>query len=685
MRKDKKKRLQRLAARRSERKIARKQLASSSYTGELLSGTVAINPAGYGFVKVFSEDSEESTYKDYFVPAKYLNGAMHGDTVRIAFLPPDPRYQSDGKDDRAAEVLEVVKRARQTFVGVMVSSDRVRPLDKRLFADVLMSGNLHNVKRGDWVEARFDYNAPAIPRKRLPRKVMERRLADITATLVRRLGPSGVIQADLDAICTEYDLPGFYTLEEEAMAQAITPRKIPRRDLSNRFTLTIDPFDAKDYDDAVSLAAGKTPDTIELGVHIAEVAAWIEPESYFDRKAAKRGFTAYLPGRTINMLPKGLTAKISMTEGVTAPAHSVILQVERASGRIISAERLHSTICVNKQLDYDTVQRFFDTSCPPDEWSGELCSALRELLAITQKMRLHRRQTEQFLDLEIPEIRILCDEKNNKILGLQNHLQRPAEELIEECMLAANSAVATELADKHIPGLYRIHPEPDPEKLEEFAALSEIAFNIPAGDLTSRSACRNYLQNLPDTPAKAPLLNAFLRSLPRATYQHEPGLHYGLGKVLYSHFTSPIRRYPDLLLHQQLWQLDCNLPIKGNKFFEEWAQILSELENNNDDAYFAACNRMKLRYLDEMLTAGKENIHEAMIVKITASGVVIELPDLGLQGFINACDLPGGYRSEEKALRECHIGKVIFAALEEIDFIKATATFRSVRAPSAKK
>jgi ribonuclease R len=330
------------------------------------------------------------------------------------------------------------------------------------------------------------------------------------------------------------------------------------------------------------------------------------------------------------------------------------------------------------------VQKFFDNSKHPDDWSDELCTALKSLLDITQKMRRHRQNVEQFLDLEIPEIRVICDEKNNKILGLENHLQRPAEELVEECMLAANSIVATELATKHIPGLYRIHPEPEAEKLEEFAALSESAFNIPAGDLTSRQACKNYLKNLPNTPAKAPLLNAFLRSLPRASYQHEPALHYGLGKTLYSHFTSPIRRYTDLLIHQQLWQLDNKFHLKGNKFFEEYAQILSEKENNNDDAYFAASTRMKLRYLEEMLLAGKENVHSALIVKVTSAGAVVELPELGIQGFVYACDLPGGYRSEEKALQDCHIGKALYVALDEIDFVKSTATFRTVRAPRGK-
>jgi len=676
MRKDKKKRLQRLADRRNERKLQRKQLLLENI-GELFTGTISINPNGFGFVRVPAENESDAA-QDWFVPAKYLAGAMDGDTVRIALLPPDPRFQDDKKDSQATQVVEVVKRARRTIVGIMVSYDRMRPLDKRLVADIMVTGNLHGARKGDWVEVKPDYESDLIPRKRMTRKSMSRRLAGITASVVRRLGPAGVIQADLDAVCLEYHLPEFYTLEEEAQAAAIVPREINRDDLRDRFTVTIDPFDAKDYDDAVSLAPGKTADTVELGVHIAEVAAWIEPGSYFDKKAGARGFTAYLPGRTINLLPKGLTRNISMTEGIDAPAHTILFEVERATGKILSGKRMHSLIHVNHRLDYDTVQKFFDDNRAPAEWPQRLCTVLRDMLDITGKMRRNRQSEEQFLDLEIPEIRVICDEINNKILGLENHLQRPSEELVEECMLAANSFVAAELLEKHIPGLYRIHPEPEPEKLEEFAALSEGSFNIPAGDLSNRQACKNYLKNLPDTPAKAPLLNAFLRSLPRASYQQENALHYGLGKTLYSHFTSPIRRYSDLLIHQQLWAADTHHALKSNKTMQNWGETLSELENNNDDAYFAASNRMKIRYMEEMLLAGRANVFEALITKVTNSGAVIELPELGLPGFINASDLPGGYRSEEKALRDCHVGKVLTVALEDIDFVKATVTFRAI-------
>ena len=676
MRKEKKNRLQRLAERRNERKQQRKHDILQNCE-DIFVGEISINPNGFGFVKVVSQDADTPD-KDLFVPAKYLAGAMHGDTVRIAVMEPDRRFQNSDKENRAAQVIEIIKHARKTIVGIMVTRDRVRPLDKRLVADILITGNLHGAKKGDWVEIRPDYEGELIPRRKTTHKSMTHRLSGITASVIRRLGQAGVIQADLDAVCAEYNLPELYTMEEEAQAAAIVPQEINRVDLCNRYTLTIDPFDAKDYDDAVSLAAGQTPDTVELGVHIAEVAAWITPGSYFDKKAGTRGFTAYLPGRTINMLPKGLTKNISMTEGVDAPAHTILFEVDKSTGKILSGKRMHSIIHVNKRLDYDTVQRFYDNNPPPDTWDDTLCTALRDLLDITTKMRRNRQAEEQFLDLEIPEIRVICDETNNKILGLDNHLQRPSEELVEECMLAANSFVAAELLAKHIPGLYRIHPEPEPEKLEEFAALSENSFNIPAGDLTSRQACKKYLKNLPDTPAKTALLNAFLRSLPRASYQEENALHYGLGKTLYSHFTSPIRRYSDLLIHQQLWAADTHHALKSNKTMQSWGETLSELENNNDEAYYAASSRMKIRYLEEMLLAGRENVFNAMITKVTNSGAVIELPELGLQGFINACDLPGGYRSEEKALQECHVGKMLTVALDDIDFVKASATFRAV-------
>ncbi len=678
MRKDKKKRLHRLAERREARKFHGKS-HSVEYTGELVTGTISIAPAGFGFVSVPLAEPGGEPPADWFIPAQYLAGAMHGDTVRVTPLPPDPRFPRDAKSGTAGRVVEIARHARATFVGQMVSPDRVRPLDRRLPDDILISGNLHGAQKGDWVEVKPDYEGELpMPRKQ-HRSRIARRLSGIGGTVVRRLGSAGVIQADLDAVCAEYHLPEFYSAEDEARAAQLQPRNIERVDLRDRFTVTIDPFDAKDYDDAVSVAPGGSPDTVEVGTHIAEVAAWIPPGSHFDKIAGTRGFTAYLPGRTLNMLPKGLTKNISMTQGIDAPSHTVLLEVDRHSGKVVSFKRVHATIHVDHRLNYDEVQELFDRGKRQADWSDQLVEHLELLRDITAKMRHFRKVNDIFLDLEIPEIRVLCDEANNRILGLEHHVQRASEQLVEECMLAANTAVATELTARHIPGLFRVHPEPDPEKLEEFAALSENAFGIPTGDLSSRQGCRHYLDKLPDGPAKPALLNAFLRSLPRAFYQAEPALHYGLGKGLYSHFTSPIRRYPDLLVHQQLWASDLNEALKSTKDMAHWGETLSELESNNDDAYFAASDRMKLRYLDEMLAAGRENLHHALVVKTTSAGAVIELPELGLQGFVEASDLPGGFRDRAKALSACTPGKAVTVALDSIDFVKASARFRVVR------
>ena len=678
MRKEKKRHIQRIFNRRAEARERRPMFRRAAMHDENSRlGKISIAPAGFGFVTPFPEKNDvpaPSPEPDIFIPGKYLNGAMHGDTVRVVELPPDPKYPRDAEQGAAGRVVEVVKRSRESFVGEMIASDRVRPLDKRFAEDVLLTGNLHGARRGDWVEVKLAYGErpPANHRRRAAGH-----LSSTAGTVLRRIGRAGVIQADLDAVCAEYHLHDPYTQTEEAEADAMTPREIGRTDLRDRFTVTIDPFDAKDFDDAVSVAPGASPETLEVGTHIAEVAAWITPGSYFDRAASERGFTAYLPGRTLPMLPKGLTARISMRQGVDAPAHSILMEVERATGKVLSFRRVHSLLHVDYRLDYDEVQDFLDHGRRGDDWSGELAENLKLIHEITRKMRHWRKVNEVFLDLDIPEIRVVVDEANNRILGLDKHCQRESEAMVEECMLAANSAVATELSSHHTPGLYRVHPEPEPEKLEEFAAISEGSFGIPTGDLSTRRGCRAYLDKLPDDARKQPLLSAFLRSLPRAFYQEEPAIHFGLGKGLYSHFTSPIRRYTDLLVHQQLWARDLGENLKSNREMAEWGLRTSEMERNNDEAYFAASDRMKLRYLDEMLESGRSgNVHHALVVKTSGSGVTVELPELGVQGFIEAMDLPGAFRDKEKALRECTVGKPLPVTLDSIDFTKGRATFR---------
>lgn len=353
-------------------------------------------------------------------------------------------------------------------------------------------------------------------------------------------------------------------------------------------------------------------------MHISDVAAFIAPKSKFDKQAEKRSFSCYLPGRTLPMLPKALTAKISLQAGVNSNAHSVFLTVEKETGRVVSFRRCHTVVKVDHRLNYEEVQEFLDHGKAPADWSDGLKKELRLMLDVTRNMRKYRKAAEGFIELDLPEVRVLCSEADNKILGMVSKMPRESEQLVEECMLAANSAVGTELGEKGIAGIYRVHPQPDPEKIAEFTGIMEDSFGLTPGDLTERKACNAFLAGLPDDPRRPVILSLMLRSMPRAYYLEKPALHFGLGKTRYAHFTSPIRRYPDLIVHQQLWNYDTKTRTRTAATMTRVAADCSMKEENNDAAYFAANDRLKLRYLEERLDAGLDNFYEGVIVKVVA-------------------------------------------------------------------
>lgn len=248
-------------------------------------------------------------------------------------------------------------------------------------------------------------------------------------------------------------------------------------------------------------------------------------------------------------------------------------------------------------------------------------------------------------------------------------------------MLAANSAVGTELGQKSVAGLYRVHPAPDPEKIAEFSDLMEEAFGIVPGDLTDRKACNRFIAGLPDDPRRPVILSHLLRSLPRAYYLEKPALHFGLDKGRYSHFTSPIRRYPDLIVHQQLWNLDTHVRTRSVSTLARVAEECSEKEENNDAAYFAANDRLKLRYLQELLEKGGENMYEGVVAKVTSAGLQVDVYELGLYGFVPREQLRGDFRRSSRSLKlrrgeqGYKTGDFIYLRLAQIDFARGNAVF----------
>jgi len=653
MKKERKKHLRRLRDRAERRNVLRRRNTPE--------GVLSMAPGGYGFVKTVDSEGGET---EIFVPAKFVNGALDKDRVRLEILPPRPGHPEDSARGPVGRVVEIIERTRSELVGEVLPGGVVRPLNPRLPESVRMLGYRKGAKTGDWVRLslRTDRGEP-------------------NGSVRQVLGRAGEIAADLDAVMAEFELPPRYGEADDQAALAIVPREIERREYPDLTVLTIDPTDAKDFDDALSVTPGDRPGVYEVGIHISDVAAYIEPHSHFDEAAAKRGFSCYLPGRTLPMLPPSLTAKISLKAGVPSLAHSHFITVDASTGAIIAVRREHTVVTVSRRLDYDAVQKFHDTGKAPDEWDPAERDAIKILLDLSKAMRRRRLETEQFIELPLPEIRVLCDETTNRIEGLVRRFSREADNLVEEFMLAANSAVGEELTNSGVAGIFRVHPEPEPEKTVEFAELMDEAFHLYPGNIADRKGCNRFIASLPDDPRRPVILSHLLRALPRAGYSAKAQLHFALGKMRYCHFTSPIRRYSDLLVHQQLWNFDSRKRTRSWRVLDAAAEKLSEQEERNDNAYYAANDRLKLRYLEEQLEAGAVNCYEGVIVKVLNAGLQVDIGELGLYGFVPMEQLRGGaFRHGRRAVAErgegsFSPGDYIYLRLARIDFARGSAVF----------
>ena len=610
MKKERKLRLRRIAEKAARRRQKRE--------GETICGIIHMTPAGFGFL---SPETGNEKGDDIFIPAKFTGFALDGDRVKIKLLPPRKGHPEDSERGPVGKVLEILHRSRESFVAELLPGSFVSPLNTRLPEIVSIRGSRHGAQRGDWVKV----------------KCITDRDGELTGTISEVIGQAGNISGDLDAIMAEFDLPGKYTAAEEEESSRIIPAEIARKDCRNLFVLTIDPFDAKDFDDALSIEKSDDGNFI-VGIHIADVAAYIRPRDKFDQSARRRAFSCYLPGRTLPMLPAQLTAKISMQQGVDSLAHSVFLTVS-PEGKILSGKREHTLIKVSRRLDYDEVQNFLDSGTVPENWHENTPETLTILAQVVGKMREYRAKTEEFIDLPLPEVRVICDEKTNTVTGIEKRISRPSEQLVEECMLAANQFVGRELPQKSVAGIYRIHPEPEPEKTLEFSETMHEAFNLPTGDISDRSYCRQFINPLPDDANKSLILSMLLRSLARASYSVRGDLHFALGKTFYAHFTSPIRRYTDLTVHQQLWNLDSGNRTRNASALEGVADYCSAAEENIDAACFAANDRLKLRIVEEVISREPGKMFDCTVIRILNSGIQVELPEYALTAFVNYGDL----------------------------------------------
>ncbi len=639
----------------------------------LIAGTLQVAQRGFGFV------TRQDRGADIFIPPAFLGGAISGDRVLVALC--------DGEDERGpvGRIERITERVHRRMVASLVDLPgglAVRPLRRELPAFVRLARRGHAVcpddlQPGDWVEVCLaPQDGPRDP---------------LQAVVVRRLPAADPITADLDAVVAEFGIPEAYTDEEQRAAERLAPEPIPREDATALGVITIDPPDAKDFDDGISLEPGERRGTVRVGVHIADVAVFVAPGSPVDEGARRRGFTSYLPGRTLPMLPRALSSwQCSLVAGEERLAHSVYLDIDQDAGEVIGRRRTHTCVRVACRLTFDDVELILARRGRRiDGFPREVVRTVLALGDLAARLRARRAEREAFLEAAVPEVRVLCGETPSRVHALQRVEYGPAHELVEEFMLAANTAVAQELLDRDLPGLYRNHSDPRPADLAAFAEWARQTLRTPVPALRDRAAVNRFLTGLDRTPLRDAVLAQFLRALPRAGYAAACCGHYGLGKAVYCHFTSPIRRYPDLVVHQQLLAADLGRPPRAAAECEALGEACTALEERVDSAFYAAVDRLKLRYLLDRQSRSPGEVYEGTVSRCGRDGLTVYLPEIGMYGAVPLSRLPGGgYRLDPRTgqLRAARGGKtykpgdVIYLQCRRADTVRGELTLEPVQA-----
>ena len=582
--------------------------------------------AGYGFVK--PNPTEEVPWPEIFIPAQAVKDANRGDEVlvQITRISQRPGKYPEGR------IVEVIERATTQFVGTYFEVDGVGyvRIDGTVFGEPVYVGDpgVKGVKPDDKV---------VVELVRFPQPGIEGE-----GVILEVLGHKTDADVDLKTVIREFELPEEFpddALEAaRQVAQKFRPaRRGKRRDFTDQIIVTIDPRDAKDFDDAVHVH--REPDgTWILQVHIADVAYFVKEGTPLDREARKRGTSVYLPGTVLPMLPEVISNGVaSLQEGVLRYTKSVIMRFSK-TGTPLETEITPGVIKVTKRLDYDTVLDFWQN---PDRYEESLPAEVREMLLQMRELAalLRKRRRERgFLELELPEIELELDEEG-KFVGAHVRRQDESHQCIEEFMLSANEAVARYLDDRGVVFLRRIHPHPDEYKLRQFATFVR-ALGFKVRNPQDRYELQRLLDKTRGTPFERPVHYMLLRSMKQAVYSPEDEGHYGIASDAYCHFTSPIRRYPDLVIHRildRIWRRP------------NWHPDVAELRTIGEHSTFTERRaesaereliKLKiLRYLSENLGM----VLHAYIRAIEEVGFFVETEEIPVDGFVHISALTDDY------------------------------------------
>src|SRR5438045_1645216 len=625
---------------------------------ELVTGKLSIHPAGYGFLI-----PETPGQPDIFIAAENIGTAMHSDRV-VARISRDAPYDRI-KGRREGRVIRILERAHDTIVGTLQRSRNfyyVVPDDPRIVHDVYV-GQVSNSPQDESAVADLPLAAyklaPQVGDKVVVRlEAWESRHVNPEGEIIEALGPASAPGIDMLSIIRKYHLPTEFPRDvldqAKGIPETVDARQFERReDLRGEFIVTIDPDDARDFDDAIPV--DEIGSGWRLGLHIADVAAYVEPDSPLDREARRRGNSVYLPDRVIPMLPEGLSNGVCrLNPEVDRLTHSVFIHFDK-HGVVKSARFGRSVIRSAHRLTYK--QAYAILTAAPGDQLGERLHLAWELAALLGQ----RRFEHGALDLDFPEVKVWVDQDGHPV-KLDSVENDKSHQLIEEFMLAANEAVARELKKRAVPTIYRIHENPDPEKLAEFREFV-LGFNYSVGDVTHRVELQRLLAAIRGKPEEQALKVGLLKSLKRARYSPQPLGHYGLAKTNYLHFTSPIRRYADLVVHRALGRdiagtkgrpaRSASLP--GHPDMAEIASIaehISVTERTAADAEVDAVQMKKLEFFQRQLDARNPQIFRATIIDVRNYGLMVELPDALVTGLVHVSSLTDDFYWFDSARRQ---------------------------------
>ena len=656
----------------------------------LTAGRLTVRTEGYGFVLVPGG-------ADLYIPRGGMHGAMDGDTV----LAREERTRSAGRgrdpERISGTVVKVLERARDRVVGRMDTEEGKRvvlPYDPKIDAVVrIADGKTRGARDGEIVEARLTSFPDS---RRIAHGVVEERIGF--------LGEPGV---DIEIVLRSHGLPPRFPQPVVEESEAF-PEEVPqddllgRRDFRDHRIVTIDGETAKDFDDAVEVA--RIPNGgYRLGVHIADVSNYVAEGTALDDEALSRGTSVYFPGRVLPMLPERLSNGLcSLNPRVDRLVLSAILETD-SKGRVTKSEFVKGVIRSAHRMTYTEVARLLETKPTSADQSryGPFLEDFRNMAELAAVLR-RRREARGSIDFDLPDADVVLDDEG-LVVGIVPESRNVAHRLIEEFMLAANEAVAKKLLFSKQPAIYRVHDRPDPDRLVDLREVLEGFGYELKGDLEEvpPAAFQKLLKQIEGKPEERLLSDLLLRAQRKALYSEECRGHYALAAPYYCHFTSPIRRYPDLIVHRQLTRLlENGRPVSAKDFesvnerLAEMAALSSERERRAEQAERESLLWKKIVFMKDKV--GRE--FDAFVTGVTSFGLFVTLKDFFVEGLVPVSALGADffiYEEKRHRLRGRSSGQIfrmgdsVRVLLSAIDEVRRRLDFRlpgaSGRVPSYRR